>query len=136
MYTHTTQVRVRYAETDQMGVVYHGNYAAFCEVGRVESIRALEYSYKQMEADGVIMPIVALNFKFIRPAKYDDLLTIESSITDLPTAHEVQFTQKIYNEGKVLLVIATVRLYFLDAVTMQRVNSPQHLLNKLAPFYA
>ena len=80
MYTSSTQIRVRYAETDQMNVVYHGNYAQYFEVGRAESIRQLGFTYKELEAMGVIMPIVELQTKFLRPAHYDDLLTIKTTL--------------------------------------------------------
>ena len=84
MFTSETKVRVRYAETDAMGVVYHGNYAAFFEVARVESIRQLGFSYKDMENSGVIMPVIEWHAKFLRPAHYDDLLTIKTILKELP----------------------------------------------------
>ena len=76
MYEFNTQVRVRYAEADPMNVVYYGNYAQYFEVGRVESLRNLGISYKGIEDMGIMLPVVELNIKYLRPAKYDDLLTI------------------------------------------------------------
>ena len=103
MYTAETTVRVRYAETDKMNVVYHGNYAQYFEVGRVEAMRALGYSYKEMEADGVIMPVVELSCKYLRPAVYDDLLTIKTMLKELTTNHKITFQQEVFNEqGKLL----------------------------------
>ncbi len=135
MFTAQTQLRVRYAETDQMGVVYYGNYATYFEVGRVESIRSLGYSYKQMEEAGIIMPVVELNIKYLRPAKYDDLITIKTSIKEMPVGHKIIFTQEIYNEATVLLCAGTVTLYFMDAKTMQRCSMPEHLKEVLGKFY-
>ena len=89
MYESTTQVRVRYAETDQMNVVYYGNYAQYFEVGRVECIRQLGYTYKDMEASGVIMPVVEFQINYLRAAMYDDLLTVKSTIRELPTDHRI-----------------------------------------------
>jgi acyl-CoA thioester hydrolase len=79
---HEYQIRARYAETDQMRFVYYGNYAQYFEVGRVEFLRSRGLSYKDLEAEGVMMPVVELNIKYKRPAKYDDLLTIRSQVED------------------------------------------------------
>ena len=98
MFETTTQIRVRYAETDQMRVVYHGNYAQYFEVGRVEAIRSLGFSYKNLEDMGVIMPIVELTSKFLRPAHYDDLLTIKTMLKELPNNHKIEFHQEVYNQ--------------------------------------
>jgi acyl-CoA thioester hydrolase len=89
MYESITKIRVRYAETDQMNVVYHGNYAQYFEVGRAESIRQLGFTYKELETMGIIMPIVDLHTKFLRPAHYDDLLTIKTILKELPTDHKI-----------------------------------------------
>jgi len=90
MYTSETKIRVRYAETDQMNVVYHGNYAQFFEVGRVESIRQLGLSYKDVEAMGVIMPVIEWTAKFLRPAHYDDLLTVRTILKEWPVGHRIE----------------------------------------------
>ncbi len=95
MYEHQTTVRVRYAETDPMNVVYYGNYAQYFEVGRVESFRELGFSYKIIEELGIMLPVVELNIKYLRPARYDDLLTIKSQIKTLPTDHRIIFDQEI-----------------------------------------
>src|SRR5258707_14375816 len=98
MYSSETKIRVRYAETDQMNIVYHGNYAQYFEVGRVESIRQLGLSYKDVEEMGVIMPVIEWTAKFIRPAHYDDLLTVRTTLKELPQGHRIEFIQEIYNE--------------------------------------
>lgn len=136
MYTSETNIRVRYAETDQMNVVYYGNYPQYFEVGRVESIRQLGYSYKDMEAGGVIMPVVELTAKYLRPAHYDDLLTIRTTLKELPVAHRVEFHQEVYNEQGKLLTMGKVVLYFLLAKTMEKTKMPEDLAKKLMPFFS
>ena len=136
MFSSKTTIRVRYAETDQMGVVYHGNYAQFYEVGRAESIRELGYTYADIEKMGVIMPIVELHSKFIRPALYDDLLTIKTFLKELPLHHKIEFYQEVYNEKEQLLNTARVVLYFLEAKTMQKTTMPKHMLHKLESFFS
>ena len=81
MFTHKTQIRIHYALTDQMGVVYHGHYAQFYEIGRTEALRSLGITYKNVEELGVIMPVVEIHTKFLRPAKYDDLITVVTIVT-------------------------------------------------------
>ncbi len=118
-----------------MNVVYHGNYAQYFEVGRVESIRQLGLTYKGMEAMGIIMPLVELHCKFLRPAHYDDLLTIKTILKELPTDHRIEFTQEVYNEQEKLLTVGKVVLYFLDAKTRLKANMPEELFNRLQPYY-
>lgn len=135
MYETLTQLRVRYAETDQMNVVYYGNYAQYFEVGRVESIRSLGITYKDMEATGVIMPVVEMHVKYLRSARYDDLLTIKTTLRELPTDHRIEFFQEVFNESEKLLTSGRVVLYFLNAATYQKTGMPQNLREKLAPFF-
>ncbi len=136
MYEFNTNIRVRYAEADPMNVVYYGNYAQYFEVGRVESMRALGLSYKTMEEMGIMLPVVELNIKYLRPAKYDDLLTIKSQIKQLPTDHRIQFDQEIYNEEGKLLTIGVVRLYFMDLKLGKRAEMPAFLREKLTPYFS
>lgn len=135
MFTSETKIRVRYAETDQMNVVYYGNYAQYFEVGRVESIRELGFSYKEMEDLGVIMPVVEFAAKFVRPARYDDLLTIRTTVKDWPVDHRIEFLQEVYNEKGKLLTTGKVLLYFLKASTMEKTTMPEQLAEKLRPFF-
>ncbi|MEI9912035.1 MAG: thioesterase family protein [Bacteroidota bacterium] len=88
MFVSETQLRVRYAETDQMGVVYHGNFFQYFEVARAESIRHLGFTYVDMEKMGVIMPIIEVQCRYIRPALYDDLLTVKAILKELPVHHK------------------------------------------------
>lgn len=135
MYVSTTQVRVRYAETDQMGVVYHGNYAQFFEVGRGEAIRNLGFTYKDLEVLGTIMPIVEMNCKFIRPAHYDELLTIKTILKTMPSGHRIEFHQEVYNEANKLLTVGKVVLYFINAQTRERSHIPNTWVQQLIPFF-
>jgi acyl-CoA thioester hydrolase len=131
MYIAETTVRVRYAETDKMNVVYHGNYAQYFEVARVESIRQLGVSYKDMEAMGIIMPLVELHTRFLRPAHYDDLLTIRTTLKELPTDHRIEFHHEVFNEQEKLLTVGRVVLYFINAATKEKATLPKSLYDKL-----
>jgi acyl-CoA thioester hydrolase len=135
MYEFKTQVRVRYAEADPMNVVYYGNYAQYFEVGRVESLRNLGISYKGIEDMGIMLPVVELNIKYLRPAKYDDLLTIKSQIKELPTDHRIIFDQEIYDEEGKLLTIGKVKLYFMDSKLGKRASMPSSMLEKLSSYF-
>ena len=135
MYETLTQLRVRYAETDQMNVVYYGNYAQYFEVGRVESIRNLGITYKDIEASGVIMPVVEMHVKYLRSAKYDDLLTIKTTLRELPVDHRIEFHQEVFNEDGKLLTSGKVVLYFLKAATYEKTTMPANLQEKLQPFF-
>jgi acyl-CoA thioester hydrolase len=135
MFRHETTIRVRYAETDQMNVVYYGNYAQYFEVGRVEAIRSLGMSYKSLEEKGVLLPVVELNIRYLRSAHYDDLLTIRSEVRELPSDHRITFYQEVFNEEGKLLTTGTVLLYFLDAGTRKRVTIPGELKERLTPFF-
>ena len=136
MYEHSTTVRVRYAETDRMDVVYYGNYAMYFEIGRVEAIRHLGVSYKDIEDMGIILPVVELNIKYLRPAKYDDLITIKTQIKTLPTDHKIVFDQEVYNEAGKLLTIGQVKLYFMDANMNNRTEMPFNMKEKLSVYFS
>ncbi len=135
MFEATHQVRVRYAETDQMNVVYHGNYTQYFEVARAESIRQLGLTYKEMEAMGVMMPIVEWHAKFIRPAHYDDLLSIKTILRNLPTDHRIEFEHEVYNEQGKLLTTGRAVLYFVDRITMHKTNMPNEFRDKMTPYF-
>lgn len=135
MYEHITTLRVRYAETDQMNIVYYGNYAQYFEVGRTECIRELGYTYREMEELGVRMPVVELQTRFLRSARYDDLITIKTMLKELPWNHEITFHHEVYNENRKLLTTGTVLLYFINSETGKRMPIPGYLTEKLAPFF-
>ncbi len=135
MYTHDTQIRVRYGETDQMGYLYYGNYAEYYEVGRVETIRSLGLTYKELEeVYGIWLPVMSLDMRFVRPAYYDDLLTVHTEIRKLPDEY-ITFHVEIFNEKRKMVNAGTVRLCFFDAKTRKVVPAPEYLLEKLRPFF-
>ena len=135
MYQHTTQIRVRYAETDQMGYLYYGNYAMYYEVGRAEAIRALGLSYQEMEDNyGVMMPVVSLNMRFVRPALYDELLTVQTVLRKLPDRF-INFDMEIRNEAGKLVNGGKVRLCFVEKDSRKSIVAPDCLLEKLAPYF-
>ncbi len=135
MYAHSTTLRIRYAETDQMDIVYYGNYAQFFEVGRAEWIRELGFTYKKMEEMGIRMPVVEMEARFLRPAHYDDLITIKSILKELPADHSISFFHEVYNEQNKLLTTGKVTLFFIDSNTNKRTLMPEALREKLLPFF-
>ncbi|UII33247.1 acyl-CoA thioesterase [Fulvivirga ulvae] len=134
MFEQTTQVRVRYAETDQMGYVYYGNYATYFEVARVESLRSLGLSYKELEDQGVMMPVLENKSKYLAPAKYDELLTIKTTIKKKP-AVRIQFDYEIYNESDKLIHIGETVLVFVDMKTGMPCLQPEMMAKLLNPFF-
>jgi acyl-CoA thioester hydrolase len=134
MFTHDIQLRVRYAETDQMGFVYYGNYATYFEVARVEAFRALGFSYREMEELGVMMPVLEYKTKYIKPALYDDLLTIRTCIKELPTAR-IKFDYEVLNETGVLLNVSETSLVFVSAETKRPCPMPDYFLNLIKPYF-
>ncbi|RAJ05091.1 acyl-CoA thioester hydrolase [Chitinophaga skermanii] len=136
MFTNNTQIRVRYGETDQMGYLYYGNYGLYYEVGRAEAIRELGFTYKQLEEQGVIMPVAELNVKYYRPAYYDDLITVKTILKELPTTSKIQFHSELYNEKGELLNVGVTTLVFIDATTKQKVGLPPALKERLEPFFS
>ena len=135
MYISETTIRIHYALTDQMGMVYYGNYAQFYEIGRVEAMRQLGFPYKEIEAMGIIMPVIEMRSRYLRPAKYDDLITVKTILKELPEHHKIVFHTEIYNAADELLNTAEVILYFLDSAAMKRTNIPSVLKEKLAPYF-
>ena len=130
MKEHQFTVRVRYAETDQMGVVYHGNYAQYFEMGRVEWLRDKGVSYKWMEENGVMLPVVSLTMNYKKPARYDDLITVRT-IFKSQTSVKIEFDYEIYNESQELLTIAHSVLVFVDMKTGRPVPPPDYVKEKL-----
>lgn len=135
MYKTTTQIRVRYSETDQMRVVYHSNYFQYFEVARTDSIRQLGFTYAELEKMGIVMPVVEVKCRYLRPALYDDLLTVTAAIHQLPLDHKVTFHSEVFNERKELLATGHVALYVLEAKTMRNAALPVLLLDQLRPFF-
>ncbi len=130
MIINQTIIRVRYGETDQMGYVYYGNYAQFFEVGRVEWLRSLGTDYKSLEESGIMLPVTQLNVNYLKPAKYDDLLTIKTILNKKPLV-KIDFDFEIINEKKEILTTGFTRLVFMDMNKNKPVKAPQHLLDQI-----
>ena len=122
--------RVRYGETDQMGVVYHGKYADYLEIGRTEWLRNFGTTYKRMEEEGIILPVIHLQIDYKKSAKYDDLLTVETTLRNRPLV-KIVFDYKIYNESRVLLAEAHTVLAFMEKETLKPIKCPDYILEKL-----
>ena len=134
MYRNETQIRVRYAETDQMGYVYYGHYAAYFEVARVEMLRSLGFSYKVLEEEGVILPVLNYTIKYIKPAFYDELLKIKIVIKELP-ATRIRFDYETFNEKEELINIAETTLVFVNKKTGRPTAPPDDLLEAMKRFF-
>lgn len=122
------QFRVRYGETDQMSYAYHGNYAAYFEMGRTEWLRKLGVSYKNMEENGIMLPVINLNTNYINPAKYDDVLTLKTSLSKKPTA-KIEFDFEIHNQKNELLTTAKATLVFVNMKTNRPTRAPKYIMD-------
>lgn len=130
MKTHTSYVKVRYAETDQMGVVYHGNYPQYLEIARIDWLAEIGISYKQMEDEGVMLPVYDLNLRFKKSAEFDDDLRIETSLSEKPGVR-IKFEYRIFNQRDELLTEAATTLVFMDSKSKRPIKCPQYVLDKL-----
>ncbi|MGV1010813.1 MAG: acyl-CoA thioesterase [Flavobacterium sp.] len=127
MNDHKVEVRVRYGETDQMGVVYHGSYVPYFEIGRVEWLRNKGVSYKFMEESGIALPIVSMHLNYKKPARYDDLLTVHTKLKKY-SGVKIEFDCEIRNENQELLTTAHFILVFIDIKTGKPTQPPEYLL--------
>ena len=135
MLTSTTTHRVRYGETDQMGYLYYGRYALLYEIGRAEMLRDLGLTYADMEdEEGVMMPVMSLNQRFVRPAHYDEVLTITTTLRHLPDK-TITFHLEIHNERGKLVNGGSVKLCFVAVKTERTVTAPEYLLKVLRPYF-
>ncbi len=135
MYSYSHHKRVRYAETDKMGYLYYGHYAKYYEIGRVETIRSLGMSYKSMEDDhGIMLPVLHLESRFLKPAYYDESIEIKSILNEMPNKM-ITFDHELYNEKQELINTARVKLFFVDMNKNARISCPEFLKNKLSPFF-
>jgi len=134
MYIAETQLRVRYAETDQMGYVYYGHYAAYYEVGRVEALRKLGFSYRQLEDMGIMMPVLESKIRYLKPARYDELLTIKVIIPVMP-AVKMNFTYEITNEKKELINKGETTLVFIDMAKNKPRRLPEIMKTLFEPYF-
>lgn len=134
MYSHSTKIRVRYGETDQMGYMYYGNYAQYYEVGRVEMLRSLGMSYSSMEADGIMMPVLELKCKYIKPALYDQEITVKTIVKELPGIR-IFFEYELYNEKEELINLGSTTLVFVDMKKNKPTSPPENFMEKLSIFF-
>lgn len=134
MFTFKHNIRVRYGETDQMGYVYYGNYAEYYEVARVEMLRSLGTSYKDMENNGVMMPVLDLYCKYIKPGRYDEELIITVSIKEKPGIR-IKFHYEIHNQQGELINIGETRLVFVDMRSGRPRLPPDDFNHRLAPYF-
>lgn len=136
MYSAETKIRVRYGETDQMGFLYYGYYSLYYEVGRAEAIRDLGFTYKELEELGIQMPVVELHSRYLRPARYDDLITVKTTLRELPKGSSVKFVSELFNEAGELLNVGTVTLVFYDPKAGQKTTMHPELQKRLEPFFS
>lgn len=134
MYTHSTKIRVRYGETDQMGYVYYGNYAEYYEVARVEMLRSLGMDYAAMESSGVMMPVLELTCKYIKPALYDQEITIKTTIQELPGVR-IHFKYELFNPAAELINIGNTTLVFVDMIKNRPCAPPENFMERLRGFF-
>ncbi len=134
MYISETTVRVRYAETDRMGYVYYGNYAQYFEIGRVEALRQLETSYKEMEERGVMLPVYECHFRYIKPSFYDDLLVIKTTVNELPTV-KIKFDYEIFSQKGELLTTGNTSLVFIKIATNKPCRAPEYFIKKIEKYF-
>lgn len=130
MFSSKTKLRVRYAETDRMGYVYYGNYAQYFEVGRVEALRELGFSYKEIEDSGMILPVLDLKVKYKKPAIYDDELVILTHIKDLP-AYRIRFEYEVQNQKDEMICTGETSLVFIDAERNRPCRAPEGIVEAL-----
>lgn len=133
MFTTETSIRVRYAETDRMGYVYYGNYATYLEVARVEALRQLGVSYRELEDRGILLPVAEYQIKYFLPAYYDDELIIKTSITEMPGV-KIKFSYEIYKEDKVISKAST-DLVFVEKTSMRPTRCPNDIADKLKHYF-
>ena len=127
---HETEIRVRYGETDQMGIVYHGNYAQYLEIGRIEWLRNLGISYKKMEERGIMLPVISLSINYKKSARYDDVIYVKTQLSKAPTA-TIEFDFEILNESREILTYAKVKLAFINMKTNRPTRCTKYILDKL-----
>lgn len=123
-------IRVRYGETDQMGVVHHGNYALYLEIGRTEWLRKKGISYRQMEEDGIMLPVISMSLKFKKSAFYDDVIKVKTTLKKLPSV-KIEFDYEIYNESGEILITANTVLAFIDMKSKRPIKCPDYIFEKL-----
>lgn len=127
---HEIEFRIRYGETDQMGVVYHGNYAQYFETGRTEWLRSLGITYKEMENNGVMLPVISLEVTYKKPARYDDLVKVRTRLKAMPKA-TIEFDYELVSDKNEVLALGNTVLAFIDMERNRPTRCPKYILDKL-----
>ncbi len=135
MFKSTTVIEVRFYETDQMGYVHHSNYARYYEIARTDALKQIGYSYKAAEEDGTYMPVIKIESKFIAPLFYDDLVTITTTIKQIPRFGIISFDHQLFNQKKELVHEGTITLAMITKATNKRENGPKKLMDLLQPYF-
>ncbi|RIA10028.1 acyl-CoA thioester hydrolase [Flavobacteriaceae bacterium MAR_2010_72] len=130
LYYNQVELRIRYGETDQMGVVYHGNYAQYFEIGRTEWLRSLGATYKQMESDGIMLPVISLSVNYKKSVRYDDLIKVKTSLKKMPTA-SIEFDYEILDASGEIVTTGNTILAFIDINKKRPTRCPKYILDKL-----
>ncbi len=124
------KIRIRYGETDQMGVVYHGNYSNFLEIGRTEWLREFGLSYKEMELEGIMLPVISLSLNFKKSACYDDIIYVKTTLVKIPKV-TIEFNYEVLNENREILALGNTILAFINMKTDRPTRCPKYILDKL-----
>jgi acyl-CoA thioester hydrolase len=130
MYSFDSKLRVRYYETDKMGIVHHSNYVRYYEYARTEMMIRLGFSYGTMEKEGIMMPVISVSSKYIKPAYYEDELVVRVKLKDLPTA-KMHFFYEIFNRHGELINTGETILSFTNMSTNRPCRPPQRLMDIL-----
>lgn len=134
MFIYEHKLRVLYGDTDQMGYVYYGNYGYYYEQARVETVRSIGLTYKEIEESGTFMPITRMNIKYIRPAYYDELLTIKTIVPQMPN-RTIVFMYEVYNEKNILINQGETHMIFINAKTNRIIVAPDFIMDKFRPYF-
>lgn len=134
MISSKTEVRIRYSETDKMGYVYYGNYAQFFEIGRTNMLREHGMTYREMETEGIMLPVRSMQVRYHSPAFYDDLLTVTTYMRKMPTKR-IEFDHEIHNEAGKLVVSGKVELVFVSGKTRRPTDAPKYFVDKIEEYF-
>jgi len=134
MYSFETQIRVRYGETDKMGIVYHGNYPQYLEIGRTGLMRDLGFTYRKIEELGYILPVRSLKINFMEPGYYDEILTLKTYLKSMPTVR-IKFDYELYNQKMGLMSTAEIILAFVDNITRRPVKPPKEFMDAVGRYF-
>jgi len=134
MFTHETLIRVGYTDTDQMGYLHHSKYVVYCETARIEAMREMGTCYKEIEDRGIFMPVISMKFNFMKPAFYDDLLTVKTILREMPRAR-MKFEYEFCNEAGIIINTAEVTLAFINNKTRKPCFPPELLLESLNKYF-